>query len=291
MKYVYFVNRFSLKEKSDKLIRALKQLSDQFFREYEIIDSNTYEEYQEALKRFETGGFILTAIGGDGSINLLLNDIVQTDNVLSFIPYGTGNDFNRSCYECKMEGIRDVDLIKINDRYFINVCCFGIDADIANDDRFIHNRFIPRSMRYNAGVIHYFLNYQARKMKIEINGLVVEKPFTTIVAANARYYGNGYRVSPYSLIDDGKMEIILADELPKIKMAKVILSMKDGSHLKNPAIRVFDTGNCIISAEKPFKANIDGEAIEARRFELSILKGRYKIAYDPAFLDALAKML
>ena len=199
MKYIYFINRFSLKEDSDRLIAALERVCGRSDRDYEIVVSNSIAEHNAALERFKEGGYILCAIGGDGSINLLLNDIVKTDNVLSFIPYGTGNDFYRYCKESGLQGQNSIDLIRINERYFLNVACFGIDADIANDDNFIHNRFIPRPLRYDAGVVYYFLTYKPRKMRIEINGELIERKFTTLVAANARYYGGGYRVSPYKL--------------------------------------------------------------------------------------------
>ena len=157
MKYIYIVNRFNLKEKTDRIIERLNTVSKEFGRDYEILINETVEDAKNSIIQFKDSEYIITCIGGDGSINLLLNDLIGTKNILSFIPHGTGNDFNRACAKSLSDGIHDVDIIRINDRYFVNVACFGIDADIANDDRFIHNRLIPESMRYNAGVVYYFL--------------------------------------------------------------------------------------------------------------------------------------
>ena len=187
------------------------------------------------------------------------------------------------------DGIHETDIIKINDRYFINVACFGIDADIANDDRFIHNRFIPKSMRYNAGVVYYFLTYKPKTMKVSIEGQDIEGRFTTIIAANARYYGGGYRPSPNSYIDDGKMEILLVDELNKVSMAKTILSMKDASHLKNKAVHSYVSDRLILTADSLIGANIDGETLYADRFELKMIPKGFRIEFNKRFIEEMSK--
>ena len=283
MKYVYIVNRFNLKEKTDELISRLRTVSEEFNREYEIRVNETVEEALKMKDDYRNTEHIITAIGGDGSVNLVLNDIVGTKNILSFIPYGTGNDFYRTCEETLKDGIHDVDIIRINDRYFINVACFGIDADIANDEHYIHNRFIPKSMRYNAGVVHHFLTYSSRKMKVEFNDETVDKQFTTVVVANSRYFGNGYRVSPLSYMDDGKMELLLADKLNKASMANVILSMKNAGHLKNPAVRMACADKITISSDIPFKANIDGEPLLADHFEITMVPKGIRLEFNKEF--------
>ncbi len=287
MKYIYIINQFHLKEKAPLLIEKLETVSKQLHRDYEICVNATPEDVKKTLSAFKDSENIITCVGGDGSINLLLNDLIGTKNILSFIPQGTGNDFYHYCRDNLSDGFHDVDIIRINDRYFINVACFGIDADIANDDNFIHNRFIPRSMRYNAGVVYYFLTYKARAMKIKVNDQLIEKDFTTVVAGNAQYYGNGYHVTPNGDVKDGVMEVLLAGKVNKAAMAKLILSMKDSSHLKNPAVQTFSCRKLEVSADQPFQANIDGEPLKASRFELEVLPKGFRIYLDYDFINRI----
>ena len=289
MKYIYVVNRFNLKDRTQDIIRSLENASEKFNREYEIVINDTVEQAKSISTKYKDTEYIITAIGGDGSINLLLNDIVNTNNILSYIPIGTGNDFYRASIENLENGIHDVDLIRINDRYCINVACFGIDADIANDDNFIHNNLIPEAMRYDAGVVYYFLTYKGRKLKIEVNDRTIEKDVTTVVVANSNYYGGGYKVAPNSVINDGQMEVYIVDKLNKIKMANIILSMKDAGHLNNPALEVINTDKLIISADKPFKANIDGEALLSDRFEIELVPNRFRIELNKEFIKEVIK--
>ncbi len=290
MEYLYVVNRFYFKEKTDGIINALKKVSEEFHRDYKILVNDTVEDALKNRELFQNSEYIVTALGGDGSINRILNHIVGTKNVLSYIPIGTGNDFYRGNLESLENGTYDVDLIRINDMYCINIACFGIDADIANDERFIHNKLIPESMRYNAAVIYHFLTYGGRHLKIQCNDTVYDGDYTTVVVANSRYYGSGYKVSPFGLIDDGVMEVYLVDRLNKIGMAKVILSMKDAGHLKNPAVRELKTERLLISADQPFSANIDGEVLTADRFEIEILPKKIRLEFDADFIRKLREV-
>lgn len=287
MKYIYLVNRFNFKDKTAQIVDRLKKTSEEFGRSYEIIVSDTRQEALSLKDRFKDSSDIVTAIGGDGSVNHILNQIVGTKNILSYIPIGTGNDFYRANLEDLEDGVHDVDIIRINERYFINVACFGIDADIANDEKFIHNRFIPESMRYNAGVVYHFLTYKPRKMKIECGDQVIEKELTTAVVGNAKYYGGGYNVSPKGKIDDGVMEILLVDRLNKIRMANIILSMKNAGHLSNPALHTLTGDKVIISSDEVFGANIDGETLKSDRFELEMIPKGIKLDFDRKFTERM----
>lgn len=291
-KYIYLVNRFNLREKTDEIIQKLHHASKELERDYRIIVNASPAEAADFVTGLRDKEFVVTGIGGDGSINHLLNDLAGTRNTLAFIPIGTGNDFYRGCLENLEDGVHAVDLIRINDRYFINVACFGIDADIANDDRFIHNRFIPRPLRYHAGVACHFLTFRGgRRMKIEYEEKdgsclrSVEGEFTTVVAANNRYYGGGYKVSPKSRIDDGLMEVLIVDGLGKISIARILLSMKKAGHLNHPALHQVRTRHLRITAGQPFCANIDGEPLLSDHFDLELLPKACRIELDREFIQ------
>lgn len=288
MKYIYMVNRFVLKDRSDDVISRLRKASDRCARTFEIVENNNAKEAKAAAGRYRDRECVVTTIGGDGSVNALLNDLMGGRAVMAFLPFGTGNDMWRTCTETLEDGLHELDVIRINDRYFINAACFGIDADIANDDRFIHNRMIPGPLRYHAGVLHHFLTWRrGRKLKIVWDGGTVEREFTTVVAANARYYGGGYKISPDSVVDDGMMEVYLVDRLGKVNMARTILSMKNAGHLKNPALQMIRTEKCVISCGQEITANIDGEPLPGKQFELELIPHGIRVDLDRKFVSLL----
>lgn len=316
---------------TDTVIHCLESVSEEFNRDYSFEVSQDPDEAVRAVRRYRDSEAVLTAVGGDGSIHHLLNGLVGTKNILAFVPFGTGNDFFRTCMEeygisdrgaCKPDPekpamqkkdlydpsavntaankadtvdpelnepedcIREIDLIRVNDRCGINTVCFGIDADIANDDTFIHNRFIPRSMRFNAGVVYHFLTYgKGRPLMVRCGGETISKCFTTIVAANGRYYGSGYRVSPGSSPGDGQMEVYLIDHMRRTRMARLILSMKNAGHLRDPALQMVRTKKITIVSPVPIRANIDGEPLEASRFELELIPRGVRLEFNQQFIE------
>ena len=121
MKYIFLVNKFSVKDNTVELIRRINETCNKLNVEY-VIEMNSDEiSTEDIVNKYKNSSNIIFAIGGDGTINRVLNGIVGTENVLGFIPYGTGNDFYRTNKEDLDEGINKLDLVKINDKYFINI--------------------------------------------------------------------------------------------------------------------------------------------------------------------------
>ena len=233
MKYVYLLNRFSLKDKLDSLVKRIDQVSKKRKLNYviEINDLNTSTE--DIVEKYKDKKCILLAVGGDGTINRVLNKVVGTNNMLGFIPYGTGNDFYKTCQETLKEKVNEIDLIKINEKYFINVACFGIDAEIGNNDEIIHSKLIPEKQRYNMSLLLHFIKFKAKRMKVKAKNCNWDEVSTTVVVCNGRYYGGGYKVGYTSELQNGVVDLYLIKKVPKLMMAKLIMGMKKGQHEKS----------------------------------------------------------
>jgi len=286
MKYVYIINRFQAKEKTADIIRKLKSVSERFCRDFEIKVNDTPRDAELMKDYFKDTAHVVTAVGGDGSIYHLINDLVGTQNILSFIPYGTGNDFYRTVSITLTSGIHKADLIRINDRYAINIASFGFEADAANDERFTHNRLIPKPLRLSVCLLWHLLTFKrGRLLRIEIGDEIIEGEFTTVAALNGQFFGGGCRLSPYSHIDDGIMEVYAVDKLSKAGVIKLVMSTKNAEHLKNSAVRAFQSNKAVISSPYPFSASIDGEPYYSDRFELELIREGIRLEYDERFLS------
>ena len=270
MKYVFILNSFGKRDIKD-LYKKIEVVSNRLNLNYIIEVNSKNLSTEDILKKYKSTRNIIVAVGGDGMINKIVNGIVNTNNMFSYIPYGTGNDFDKTVKETLKPHRNYIYLFKINDKYFINIACFGVDADIANDETFIHNKLIPRDLRYNAGVMYHFLKYRAKTFEIIIDDEIIKDQFTTVAVCNARYYGGGYKIGPSSLVNDGLAEVYLVDKLNKLEMAKAILSMKDGKHENNSHIRKIKTDSLTICSDIPISSNIDGEILTANTFDIEVL--------------------
>ena len=284
MKYVFILNSFGNKD-IKKTYNRIDEISKYLGIDYIIEVNSKFESTEEILNRYKYSNDIIVAVGGDGMINRVLNGIVDTDNLLSYIPNGTGNDFNRTVKETLNSGSNKIDVVRINNKHFINVACFGVDAEIANDDRFVHCNFLPKFLRYDAGVIYHFFSFKPKSFEVSINDEVIKGDFTTIALTNARYYGNGYNIGPSSEVNDGKIEVYLVEELKKLEMAKTILSMKEGKHEDSPYIIKKTTDKLSIKSDNLISSNIDGEPLNDYNFDIEVLPKKIEVYNNEDLID------
>jgi len=285
MKCVFLINRFSLKDKTEAMIEKVKSVADKRKLDY-IVEVNSIEEStEEILKKYKDKEYVIMAMGGDGIINRVVNGIANTKNVLGFIPLGTGNDFYKTNKEDFDTGLNKVDLVKINDKFFINITCFGIDADIANESDIIHSKIIPKSQRYNVGILYHFFKYKARELKIVIGEDTYSDKYTTVAVCNAKYYGNGYKIGTHSSLTDGLVDVYMASKMNKINMARLILGMKDGKHEKSKKLKKVSTDKLTIISEKPITCNMDGEELTSDKFEIEVIPRGIEVYYDQSLID------
>ena len=278
-KYVFLVNTFSLKERTNEIIEGIEEASKKLKFKYIIETNNDKRSTEDILDSYKNKKETIIVVGGDGIINRALNKLIDTKNTLGFIPCGTGNDFNRYCRENFIKGSNLCDVLKINDKYFINIGCFGIDADIANNADF-KSKLIPRKQRYNASIIKHFAKYNLKKFTVLVNNEKYEKEFCTIIVGNAKYYGKGYTINPKGKVDDGKFELFLIDKMSRLKFALLINRVKAGKHENNKHVKKIITDKAIIKCDQEVTANLDGEELTSKTFEIELLPKKINIFYD-----------
>ncbi len=290
MKYVYILNSFGSKSAEEKadIIKKIDIVSSYLGLDYDIEINSKTKSTEDILNKYKDTRNIIVAVGGDGMINKVLNGIVGTKNILSYIPFGTGNDFDRTVNETLKEKRNFIDVVKINDKYFINMACFGIDADIANDHRYTSKIKLVRNLKYDLAIPKHLLTYKPRNMEITIDGRVKNDYYTTVVVGNARYYGNGYKVSPHSLLNDGLVEVYLVKKLNVPNMVKTILSMKDGSHENSQYVDIIKTDSLLISSNEEISSNIDGEILTANEFDIEVMPKEIEVFQNK---DLIKKVL
>lgn len=284
MKYIFVINSFTLKDEINEVIHRIKDFCVKKNMEFEVEINNEDNSTEDIVKKYKKCGYTIVAVGGDGMINRVLNALVGTNNTLGFIPCGTGNDFYRSVSKEMKNEIEECDVIKINDRYFINVACFGIDADVANNKGLIKSKIIPKSQRYNVSVINSFLKYEPRHFILKINNEEIEGDFATVAVCNGGYYGSGYNISPNFKLNNGLIDVYAVEDDNKFNIMKMILSMKKGKHEKYKKVHKFQTNRLTIISNKEINSNIDGEELESKKFNIEV-KGKIKIYINKELIN------
>ena len=84
MKYIFLINRFSLKKNTEKMAEVIKKVCKRRKIDYEVLINNKKFSTEEIMERFNYTKHTIFAIGGDGSMNRVLNAIIKTNNTFSY---------------------------------------------------------------------------------------------------------------------------------------------------------------------------------------------------------------
>lgn len=240
----------------------------------------------------DRGGDILFIKSGDGALSEVAGVLAGSDTALGLIPGGTGNDFSRNFNykNFKIENIFDyeispIDLIKVNDKICINVTSLGFDTNVLKYTyHVIKRKKLHGKLAYLYGVIKSVKNLENVNLKISLVNEKGEKvnlsgKFLVSALCNGSYYGNGFNPAPKAKLDDGLLNLILAEEMSPLKIIKLFLSYRRGDHLGKKGIREIITKEGIISSDREFLYNIDGEIYSTREIKYKILEKKLKWIY------------
>lgn len=289
MKYIFVLNTFALKGAAEKIKSRIKAYCTIENMEYVIEENSNEVDTEDIVKKYRDTKNIILAVGGDGTVNRILNCIVGTENILGIIPVGSGNDFYKSVKKDLKEYYNSCDIVRINNKYFINVACFGIDADVANNKGKVKSKLIPKSQRYNVSLLKTFSQYKCREFEISVGNEKFEGQYTTVAVCNGIYYGNGYKISPNSNPTNGLLDVYLVDKVNKLRMVDLILKMKDGNHTNEKEVKYLKTNKLVIKSPENFIANIDGEELYDRKFDIEVIKDGILLYYDKSLIESIIK--
>lgn len=287
MKYYFIINPKSGKLDKNNLENNIRNACIKREIPYEILYTKSEGDAKRIAQNIDdTEECVVFSVGGDGSLNEVLNGIAGSSNkILGNIPSGSGNDFDKSL-KLLDSGIQSVDIGKINNRYFINVACIGLDADVANNlASFRNKKWIPVSQRYNVSLVYTFFKYKFKRLTIKMGESTIESDCTILAICNGQYYGGGYRIAPHSLLNDGLFDVYLVKKMAKPKIIPVLLKLIRAKHESCSSVKKYNDARVVVDLNENHTFNVDGELVTGNHFELEIVKNGIRVFNDRKFVD------
>jgi YegS/Rv2252/BmrU family lipid kinase len=267
-----------------------------------IITKEPKEATDIALRLSNEGAEPIVAAGGDGTVVEVASGILKSDNknaVLGILPVGTGNDLARTlgikenldfAFDVITQGApKDIDVIRVNDDYCLNIASIGMDTEIAAYQVKIKKRF--KNLSYLFSIIRNIFIFRPFEARIEIGGQspggqspgdetrnveTLSGKFTLVAVANGVYYGRGVKIAPDAKIDDGLMSVCVVRAIPNFKMALIFPKAIKGTHGSVAEVSFYDAKNVTIEAEAA--AGIDGNILPlAKKFQFEIIERGLKV--------------
>lgn len=296
IKHLFIVNpvagqgsALNLGKQVNELLRAVTEVYDN--TEYEIIETKYPGHASEISKDFAfKDKYRIYSVGGDGTLNEVINGMVGSQSSLGVIPGGTGNDFIKSISpDFKTREIlkdtilgyeKKVDLGIVNDRYFHNILSIGFDSDVnVAACKYKKMPFVSPKMAYYMGIASAIGKMKAKDISMEYEGQKIDKEIFLLAICNGSTYGGEFTIAPNSKIDDGFLDIVAIDMIGLGKLIKYLPYLKRGDHLELKEVNSFKVDKLVVNSSKPLLLNLDGEIKEVDRAEISCKKEALNLIY------------
>lgn len=225
----------------------------------------------------------LIAVGGDGTVQEVLTGIINIENIiLGFIPVGSGNDFRHGMMLprdpvdalhviLKKEHIGYMDLPKIREGG--HTSRFGVSAGIGFDAAVCQNAGISPLKKYlnkiRLGKLIYvfvavrelfFTKPEAMKICLDGERMFTYSKVYFAAIMNQKYEGGGFCFCPDAAPDDGFLDLIIVEGIPKLKFLFCLPMAFWGKHTHFHGIHILRGKSINISSDLPRIVHKDGEA-------------------------------
>ena len=238
---------------------------------------------EELASRGVSDGYgTIVAVGGDGTVNEVVNAVVGSSAALAALPLGANNDFLRSlgiwnwkeaCDVLAAGEFRplDVGLAEYQDeagerkqRYYAVLADVGFGSEVV--------RNTPRRFRHAlGGGLGYMVSLYrtavgrgalASSMKVWADGrLRYDERLLLLEALNGVYAGGGLKVAPRARMDDGLLDVFLVREMSWYKIWTLFPRIFQGTHIEHAKGEYFQVREVAVEAEEPISLSLDGELL------------------------------
>ncbi|MFA5069823.1 MAG: diacylglycerol kinase family protein [Patescibacteria group bacterium] len=287
LRYFLILNPAANQGRAAKIIPIIQEFFNKWDQKYELAVTKRPKEAvtlaNQAAKKYD----VVVAIGGDGTINEVVNGLMGSRAVFGLIPAGAGNDFSKALglknnlsenLEIILRGhVREVDVGKVNHLYFINILGTGFDALVA-ESMASRPKMLKGLAAYLWGLAKTLKRYRFTRLKLKTDGWSEEKEYLMVAAANGEFFGGGFHLTPHASIRDGFLDVLLADKMSRKYLLKNLNKVIKGTHENLPEIRIIKTKKLSIESEGELLCEYDGELLRGqKKLEIEILPRAIKI--------------
>lgn len=258
---------------------------------YEIVYTKEEGHATEIARKYSSmDDYRIYAVGGDGTLNEVLNGMIGSGSSLGCIPGGSGNDFIKSLVT-KFDRRRilmntvlgteeEIDVATVDGRYFINIASMGFDASVVNNvEKFKGMKYIPNKFAYLASVLDTAKDFKNLNLKIVVDQKEINTEAFMVAIANGKYYGGGINIAPEADLKDGLLDVLIVRDITRGKIMKFLPKVIPGKHMDLDEVTLLRAKTIDLYSDEPVFINIDGE-LEARReahFKVEDTKVRFII--------------
>jgi YegS/Rv2252/BmrU family lipid kinase len=237
------------------------------------------------------------AVGGDGTVNEVLNGLLDSNAALGVLPYGTANvwakemglPLNDLAGAARLQLDAQPTVIDVGEargekfgpRAFVLWCSIGFDAQITHEiepQRALKRR-LGASMFWLVGLRAAF-TFRGQRAKITIDGKTRRRRVLMAVASNAQLYGGLVRLSPDARVDDGDLNLAVFLGTGALTTGWHLVRVFLGLHRRAPDVE-HHTARSISVRGPRLPVQLDGEPMGTTPVEITIRPDALRVLVPP----------
>ncbi len=235
-----------------------------------------------AFQAVQEGCSTVVAAGGDGTINQVVNGMMQTagDNPpqtrLGIIPLGTANDLSDNlelprdvtavCRRIAAGNTRIIDVGRVNGRYFANNSAVGLEPVVTlNHDKM---RRIKGDLRYVLAALRAVAKARPWEMRLDWGSGVFEGPVILVSVGNGNRTGGAFYMTPRAKLDDGLLDFVYGMGMSRLRLLTLLPKTFTGKHIHHRMVGCQRSKTLTITCNPPTPIQADGEVFEKSATEI-----------------------
>jgi YegS/Rv2252/BmrU family lipid kinase len=251
---------------------------------FHVERTTSMEHARDCARRAAADGEIVAAMGGDGLTGAVAGELRDGAGVLAVLPGGRGNDFARKL-EIPADPVaacalirnpeRRIDLAAVDGRTYLGILSAGLDSDanrLANETRLRLGTAV-----YAYAALRALATWKTARWTVTVDGERREFDGYCVAVSNSGVYGSGMFLVPDARLDDGLLDVVLVEDVPKRRYLANLPKVFKGTHLDEPGIHLLRGRSVSFHADRPFTAYADGDPIADLPATVDVVPGTLRV--------------
>lgn len=225
--------------------------------------------------------------GGDGTVNYFINQYRHALIPFAVFKGGTGNDFAWKLYgdiPLKKQvalvlaaQVKKIDAAQCNGKLYVNSLGIGFDGEVLQGMNTV--RRLGGHLGYLFIVLKKIFSFKEYSFRITTAAETFHEKFLLVIINNSSRTGGGFMVSPKASLTDGLLDLVLCKKLPVLKRLRYLPAIEKGKHVQLSFIHYAHEQSVTVVCEREVYAQLDGDLIAAKEFEIAVLKDALPVKY------------
>ncbi len=237
----------------------------------------------------------MVAVGGDGTLNEVVNGIAGRDVDLATIALGTGMDFVRTygiptrfddAVRVAVDGRpRTIDAGRVHhrtwggeeaERWFANVGSVGMSGAVAQRANGMSKALGGRATFFYA-LTRVFFEWQNTEVVVRLDGAERRGRMHDVIVANGVWHAGGMKLAPDAQPDDGAFDVVLIGDVSKADFLTTAPKLYSGRHLAHPKVDVVRASRVEVDAAERLPIEVEGEQVGTTPGTFEVVPGALRV--------------